>query len=220
MYRTKVLAAAIALTALSVSTVEAQEMRYTCTAGETDYEIVRAVGTGTLIDPQFVIVATTMGEMKNPLDDAFVLPMARQGVYEGPEGSFSLYDLTFTPIGEGPIDCGGNAPDGAVTASIPAGDAGFGPGSVAQGSSRSQRVDLAVPGRSLGGRARGAPSTDGAIIGSLAEGTPVTIVADTGVWMNGYNWFEIEVNGRAYGYQWGGILCAPGGGVRGTFPCP
>ena len=83
-----------------------------------------------------------------------------------------------------------------------------------------QRVELGVAGRSFGGRARGAPGLDGAVIGSLPEGTLVTLVANTGVTMDGADWFEIEVDGRSYGYQWGGILCAEGMDLPGTQRCP
>ena len=194
-------------------------MRYTCSAGELDYEVLRSVGTGTVVDPQFVIVATTMGEMKDPLDGAFALPMARQGVYQGPEGTVSLYDLTFTPTGDGPIDCAGVGTTAFPSAPTAANDAGFGAGSVADPGGRAPFA-VETAGLSLGGKVRGGPGTEFAHVTSLPEGTPVTITVNSGTWWNGYDWFVIEANGRQLGYQWGGILCAPAGNVPGTFPCP
>ena len=223
MMRMLVGAAGFAAAMLAATPVNAQEMRYVCSAGELDYEIIRAVGNGTIIDPQFVIVAMTMGEMKDPLDGAFVLPMTRRGMYEGPDGSLSLYDLAFTPSGGTPVPCtGANATQTAGTGSAAQpgpSEAGYGSGSIADPGDR-EPFAVERPGISLGGKVRGGPGTEHAHVTSLPEGTPVTITLNSGTWWNGYDWFVIEANGRQIGYQWGGILCAPTGDVPGTFPCP
>lgn len=76
---------------------------------------------------------------------------------------------------------------------------------------------LPVPAMSLGGNVRSGPGTEFADIGSTAQGTPLTLVARTGVIWNGYEWFEIrEANGDG-GFQWGGIICAPDQPVEGVF---
>ena len=74
-----------------------------------------------------------------------------------------------------------------------------------------------APGLSLGGKLRNGPGMDFASIGSLAFGTPVTLLEDTGVEMNGYRWFFIQQSNGNTGYQWGGIMCAPESNVAGVF---
>ncbi|MFZ1813814.1 MAG: SH3 domain-containing protein [Rhizobiaceae bacterium] len=70
-----------------------------------------------------------------------------------------------------------------------------------------QPIGGAQFGRSLGGIVRSGPGMQFPKLASLAENQPIAILGDTGVNMNGYNWFEIEWNGRR-GYQWGGIMCS------------
>ena len=80
--------------------------------------------------------------------------------------------------------------------------------------------ELRLPGLSYGGKVRGAPGMDGTQIGSLPEGAEVTIVANKGNRMNGFDWFQIEWGAqKRIGYQWGGILCAPGRDVPGMYRC-
>lgn len=62
-------------------------------------------------------------------------------------------------------------------------------------------------GRSLGGVMRSKPSMGSSKVLSLAENTPIDILKDAGVEMNGYRWFKIRAKGRT-GYQWGGIMCS------------
>ena len=76
-------------------------------------------------------------------------------------------------------------------------------------------VNLA--GRSLGGRLRNGPGTNFSPAGSLAENDPVTIVANTGVRFDGYDWFEVKVPGGSTAYQWGGIMCSEGQMIEGIF---
>ena len=67
-----------------------------------------------------------------------------------------------------------------------------------------------LPGLSLGGKLRDGPGLEFARVGSLAEGTPLTIVANTGVNFDGYDWFEIRTRSGQTAYQWGGIMCSEG----------
>lgn len=75
-------------------------------------------------------------------------------------------------------------------------------------------AELPQKGESLGGNLRNAPALDAAKIGSLAEGTPITILRRAGSDFNGYSWFQIRYPGGT-GYQWGGILCSEGTLVAG-----
>lgn len=74
-----------------------------------------------------------------------------------------------------------------------------------------------MAGRSLGGRLRNGPGTNFSPAGSLAEGDRVTIVANTGVRFDGYDWFEVKVPGGGTAYQWGGIMCSEGQMIEGIF---
>lgn len=60
---------------------------------------------------------------------------------------------------------------------------------------------------SCGGIVRARPDMGSRKVRSLREGQRVEILSGTGVWMNGYEWFHIDFDGRN-GYQWGGILSA------------
>ncbi|WP_461433428.1 DUF4189 domain-containing protein [Hoeflea alexandrii] len=73
-----------------------------------------------------------------------------------------------------------------------------------------------APARSLGGKLRNGPGTNFSAVGSLAEGAPVTVLANTGVRFDGYDWFEIR-HGSGVAYQWGGIMCSDGGAIAGMF---
>lgn len=66
---------------------------------------------------------------------------------------------------------------------------------------------LPVSGRSLGGIVRSGPSLNARRVTSLRENQRITIVQDTGVRMNDFNWFRVRWHGGE-GYQWGGIMCA------------
>lgn len=68
-------------------------------------------------------------------------------------------------------------------------------------------------GQSLGGIMRAGPSQSSAKLASTKEGDEVTIVARGPMW-DGYNWFQVRLNGRN-GYIWGGIMCsaAPMAGI-------
>jgi hypothetical protein len=69
---------------------------------------------------------------------------------------------------------------------------------------------LNAPGLSLGGRLRDQPSMDSNSPGSLAEGAPITILSNTGVSFNGYDWFRVRTPSGMVAFQWGGIMCSKG----------
>jgi hypothetical protein len=76
---------------------------------------------------------------------------------------------------------------------------------------------LNAPGLSLGGRLRDQPSMDSNSPGSLAEGAPITILSNTGVSFNGYDWFRVRTPSGMVAYQWGGIMCSKGRLLPGIF---
>ncbi len=67
-----------------------------------------------------------------------------------------------------------------------------------------------APGRSLGGKLREGPGTDFPDIGSLPEGMPVILYANSHVEYDGFEWFRIVLTDGRVGYQWGGLLCSEG----------
>lgn len=87
----------------------------------------------------------------------------------------------------------------------------------AYGSVDGTETQVDAPGRSLGGRLRSGPGTNFGAAGSLAEGTPVTIVTNTGVRFDGYDWFEIRTGNGVSAYQWGGIMCSEGQQIAGIY---
>jgi hypothetical protein len=108
------------------------------------------------------------------------VPAAEAGGEEGAQ-------QTSCPAGTVPVpetdDCVPASPDGGGQASLP------------------------MYGRSLGGIMRGKPDMGAKKVASLKQGDRIEILADSGVGMNGYQWFKIRVKGKT-GYQWGGIMCA------------
>lgn len=78
----------------------------------------------------------------------------------------------------------------------------------ASDTSEAQGTPLNAQGQSLGGNLRSGPGTSYESTGSLQKGTPVTILANTGVTFNGYDWFEVDTNDGRSGFQWGGIMCS------------
>lgn len=73
-----------------------------------------------------------------------------------------------------------------------------------------------APGRSLGGKVRSGPGTNFAQVGSLHLGDRISIITNTGVHFDGYDWFEIHYGNRV-GYQWGGIMCSNSTVVAGMY---
>ena len=84
------------------------------------------------------------------------------------------------------------------------------------GTQASTTVTFPHKARSWGGTLRAGPGTDTQKVGSLAEGTEISLLENTGVMFNSYPWFRIGYSGGS-AYQWGGIICAVGGPVPGTY---
>ncbi|SOE17581.1 hypothetical protein SAMN05877838_2482 [Hoeflea halophila] len=87
----------------------------------------------------------------------------------------------------------------------------------AYGTADSTETPVDSAGKSLGGRLRTGPGTNFGVAGSLAEGTPVTIVTNTGVRFDGYDWFEIRTGNGVSAYQWGGIMCSEARQIAGIY---
>ena len=76
---------------------------------------------------------------------------------------------------------------------------------------------LNIVGQSLGGRLRAGPGTNYRKTGSIREGTWLTILSNTGVRFDGYDWFEVVLDNGLRGFQWGGIMCSNGPKIAGIF---
>ena len=72
------------------------------------------------------------------------------------------------------------------------------------------------PAQSWGGIVRAGPGIEYDKLGSVAERTPIEILARTGDIMNGYPWFQIRF-GDGVGYQWGGIICGVNQPIDGAY---
>lgn len=133
---------------------------------------------------------------------------------EGPNGSKGLLTYAISPTGKDSVACHfagdpGEQEDTAGEASADAAGSTYDP--------------VEMPGESWGGRLRSGPGMDYDQVGSLAEGDNFTILQNTGIAMNGYDWFRIRTAGGKEGFQWGGIVCPLTADVRGTFgfgECP
>ena len=150
----------------------------------------------------------------------FMLKRKWQHHYQGANASVDLKKKRINVRGFGTFDC---LPGTTYKASLQGGNAvpaATEPKAQTPQAAEPKKADLYVPGLSYGGKVRGAPGMDGAQIGSLPEGAEVTIVANEGNRMNGFDWFQIEWGAqKRTGYQWGGILCAPGRDVPGMYRC-
>lgn len=71
--------------------------------------------------------------------------------------------------------------------------------------------------QSWGGIVRSGPSMESQRVASLGEGEQITLLEDSGVWMNDYKWFRIQYHGGQTGYQWGGIICGVGQEIPGAY---
>lgn len=67
---------------------------------------------------------------------------------------------------------------------------------------------LDILGRSYGGQVRSGPGTDFERLAGIPNRAPLAILRNTGVELNGYDWFEIQTSSGLIGYQWGGIICS------------
>lgn len=71
-------------------------------------------------------------------------------------------------------------------------------------------------GMSLGGTLRDGPGMGFKKIGSLPYGSVFNINHNSGVRMNGYDWFAVSM-GTSISYQWGGIMCSDKQKLDGIF---
>lgn len=72
-------------------------------------------------------------------------------------------------------------------------------------------------GFSFGGNLRAGPGTNFADVGSTFNGQQLTLISDTGVNLNGYNWWVVQLQNGQQAHQWGGLLCAPQFFLNGIF---
>lgn len=72
-------------------------------------------------------------------------------------------------------------------------------------------------GFSFGGNLRAGPGTNFQDVGSTFNGQQLTLIADTGVNLNGYNWWVVQLPNGQQAHQWGGLLCAPNFLLNGIF---
>ena len=63
---------------------------------------------------------------------------------------------------------------------------------------------------------RAGPGLKDRKLASLKKDEPITILARTDKLFKGKPWFKINYRGRV-GYHWGGIICAKGDPVPGTY---
>jgi hypothetical protein len=64
---------------------------------------------------------------------------------------------------------------------------------------------------------RNGPGTNFGPAVSLAEYTQVTVLANTGVQLNGYDRFDIRTGNGSVAYKWGGIMCSEGRHIAGIY---
>jgi len=83
---------------------------------------------------------------------------------------------------------------------------------------REKHTDVAIPtpGLSLGGRVRSGPGLDFVTRTILAAKTPMTLLENTELSMDGYDWFRFETQAGVTGYQWGGVICSREGVLQGV----
>lgn len=86
-----------------------------------------------------------------------------------------------------------------------------------QASNIEEGPGLNMQGQALGGNMRSGPGTNYQKISSVAEGTYLTILFNTGVGFDGYNWFEVALDNGRRGFIWGGILCSNGSQLPGIY---
>ena len=76
---------------------------------------------------------------------------------------------------------------------------------------------LNLAGYALGGKVRSGPGVNFPQTGSVREKEVVTLLENSGVTMDGYDWFKIKRSNGEVGYQWGGILCSDNKSIKGIF---
>ena len=79
----------------------------------------------------------------------------------------------------------------------------------ANGQGASQITAVGMDGIAYGGKLRKGPGMDTPKTASIIRGDKISILEDSGVWMDQYKWFKVKTP-RGTGYLWGGIFCIPG----------
>jgi len=134
-------------------------------------------------------------------------------------GSGDLADLT---SGELTVQCEPEGGDGTGEASV---ETSGGTGSVGESGGAGENGGetagdasgtAEIAALSLGGNLRAGPGVEFADVGGLVQGTDITLLVNTGVVLDGYTWWEIEQANGQIAFQWGGVICVPGGGVIGV----
>jgi len=77
--------------------------------------------------------------------------------------------------------------------------------------------NLNIGALSLGGSLRSGPGMHHQKVGSIYGRAHITLLRNTGVHMNGYDWFEIISPKGQRVFQWGGIMCSPNQYVQGIY---
>lgn len=77
--------------------------------------------------------------------------------------------------------------------------------------------NLNIGALSLGGSLRSGPGMNHQKVGSIYGRAHITLLRNTGVHMNGYDWFEIISPKGQRVFQWGGIMCSPNQYVQGIY---
>ncbi len=159
---------------------------------------------------QFVFIETIPEEGRAILEDingkTILVPDGRGG-YFNDEEEISFERAKAVPelwLGDVSHNCEIAAPDSI----------GQSQASNAVGKNETQ---LNLQGQSRGGKLRAGPGTNFAQVGSLSEGTWVTILKNSGVRMDGYDWFEVVADSGLRGFQWGGIMCSNGSKIAGVY---
>jgi len=83
---------------------------------------------------------------------------------------------------------------------------------------RETRTKMATPALaiSMGGRLRSGPGLDFITRRVLSAKTPMTLLENTDLSMDGYDWFRVETQTGVAGYQWGGVICSIEGLLTGV----
>ncbi len=93
----------------------------------------------------------------------------------------------------------------------PQADSGFVAAPVMAASSIEQSV------MSWGGKLRGGPGMTYEQVGSSSEGQQLALLSDSGIAMNGYDWFQVRTRNGLTAYIWGGLLCSGDQEVAGLY---
>ena len=171
---------------------------FICDAGDISHSVT------ILPDEKRVELTTSVGEMVDPslagTRSLAEVPVASGFAYEGEGLRF------FGKEAEGFLQEGGYDPIACELVlaenEMPEQEAS------ANNASQGEGPLLNTPGRTFGGNYREGPGQEFAKLGSLREGTPVTLILNTGVAQDGYDWYRVRLSTGVAVYMWGALLCA------------